>query len=195
MNNNITTKKKAFLMLACIWFIITFSVVQTTYAKYVTNLDGNANITISYWNIIVNTQNIIENQDISANMEAVLPGNDFALPDVLVPGSIGYFDLKIDSSNVTVPFTVTISTAVNEASSLSATDFVTSGYSVNGGTMIELTDTSTFSCDISKDTTETLIRVYTTWIDDGIDSVEDTTLGITGGTALLDVNLHFEQIT
>ena len=60
MNTNINTKKKAFLLLACVWFIITFSVIQTTYAKYVTNLDANTNITISYWNILVHNQDIID---------------------------------------------------------------------------------------------------------------------------------------
>ena len=92
MNTNTVTKKKAFLMMACIWFIITFSVIQTTYAKYVTNLNANANISISYWNILVNNQNINENSDISAVMSVVLPGNEYAKSDVLVPGSTGYFE-------------------------------------------------------------------------------------------------------
>ena len=192
MNTNTITKKKAFLMLACVWFIITFSVIQTTYAKYVTNLNANANISISYWNILVNNQNINENSDISAVMSVVLPGNEYAKSDVLVPGSTGYFDLNIDSSQVTVPFTATISTAINEASSLK-TDFVVTGYSINGGEIIELTDTNSFTYSIGSDVSNTLITIYTTWIDDGLDSTEDTSLGILGGTAILDVNVKFEQ--
>lgn len=192
MNTNTITKKKAFLMLACVWFIITFSVIQTTYAKYVTNLNANANISISYWNILVNNQNITENSDLSAVMTVVLPGNEYAKSDVLVPGSTGYFDLNIDSSQVTVPFTATISTAINEASSLK-TDFVVTGYSINGGEIIELTDTNSFTYSIGSDVSNTLITIYTTWIDDGLDSTEDTSLGILGGTAILDVNVKFEQ--
>ncbi len=194
MNKNINTKKKAFLLLACIWFIITFTVIQTTYAKYVTNLDANANIAISYWNILVNNQDISENPDISAVMTAVLPGSEYAKPDVLVPGSLGYFDLNIDSSQVTVPFTLTVTTSINEASSLT-TDFLVVGYSLdNGNTMIDLVDTDTFSLDIGADVDTTTIRIYTVWDDDGLDSTEDTLLGIQGGTAILDVNLHFDQI-
>lgn len=192
MNTNTVTKKKAFLMMACIWFIITFSVIQTTYAKYVTNLNANANISISYWNILVNNQNITENSDLSAVMSVVLPGSEYAKSDVLVPGSTGYFDLNIDSSQVTVPFTATISTAINEASSLK-TDFVVTGYSINGGEIIELTDTNSFTYSIGSDVSNTLITIYTTWIDDGLDSMEDTSLGILGGTAILDVNVKFEQ--
>ena len=192
MNTNTITKKKAFLMLACVWFIITFSVIQTTYAKYVTNLNANANISISYWNILVNNQNITENSDLSAVMSVVLPGSEYAKSDVLVPGSTGYFDLNIDSSQVTVPFTATISTAINEASSLK-TDFVVTGYSIDGGEIIELTDTNSFTYSIGSDVSNTLITIYTTWIDDGLDSTEDTSLGILGGTAILDVNVKFEQ--
>ena len=194
MNKNINTKKKAFLLLACIWFIITFTVIQTTYAKYVTNLDANANIAISYWNILINNQDILENPDISAVMTAVLPGSEYSKPDVLVPGSLGYFDLNIDSSQVTVPFTLTVTTSINEASSLT-TDFLVVGYSLdNGNTMIDLVDTDTFSLDIGADVDTTTIRIYTVWDDDGLDSTEDTLLGIQGGTAILDVNLHFDQI-
>ena len=194
MDKNIMTKKKAFLLLACIWFIITFTVIQTTYAKYVTNLDANANIAISYWNILVNNQDISENPDISAVMTAVLPGSEYAKPDVLVPGSLGYFDIHIDSSQVSVPFTVTVTTSINEASSLK-TDFLVVGYSLdNGNTIQDLIGTNTFSLDIGENVDTTTIRVYTAWDDDGLDSTEDTLLGIQGGTAILDVNLHFDQI-
>ena len=194
MNKNIDTKKKAFLLLVCVWFIITFTVIQTTYAKYVTNLDANANIAISYWNILVNDQNISDNPDISAVMTAVLPGSKYSKSDVLVPGSTGYFDLNINSSEVTVPFTLTVTTSINEASSLK-TDFIVTGYSLDNGTTInDLIDTNTFSIDVGSDVDTTSIRIYTSWNDDGLDSTEDTLLGIQGGTAILDVNLHFEQI-
>ena len=194
MNNNITTKK-AFLLLACIWFIITFSIIQTTYAKYVTNLNANTNISISYWNILVNEQDIVENSDISGSMSCVFPGSTYAKSDVIVPGATGYFDLNIDSSKVSVPFKLTVTSAINETSTLT-TDLKVSGYSINGGDLVELTDdVLNFSCDIAQDTNSTLVRVYTTWVDDGQDSIEDTELGITGGTAILDVTLDFEQIT
>lgn len=193
MNKNIIAKKKAFLLLACIWFIISFSVIQTTYAKYVTNLDANTNISISYWNILVNNQDISENSDITATMTAVFPGNEFMKNDVIVPGSTGYFDLNIDSSNVTVPFSITVTTSINEASNLT-TDFVVTGYSINDGEVIDLVDTDSFYYDIPLDADSTIIRIYTSWLDDGLDSVEDTALGIAGGTAILDVSLKFEQI-
>lgn len=194
MSNSITTKK-VLLLLACIWFIITFSIIQTTYAKYVTNLNANTNISISYWNILVNEQDIIENSDISGSMTCVFPGSTYSKSDVIVPGATGYFDLNIDSSKVSVPFKLTVTSAINETSTLT-TDLKVSGYSIDGGDIVELTDDAlNFSCNVAQDTDSTLVRVYTTWVDDGQDSKEDTELGITGGTAILDVTLDFEQIT
>lgn len=193
MNTVIPAKKKAFLILACLWFIISFSVIQTTYAKYITNLDTGTNIAISYWNILVNSQDIIDNSDISGTMTAVFPENDYKKADVIVPGSTGYFDLNIDSSAVNVPFTVTVSTAINETSTLKDKLIIT-GYSINGQDIVELQDETSFTSTIGKDATSTIIRVYATWADDGAESKEDTALGISGGTAILDVNLKFDQI-
>lgn len=194
MNTVIPAKKKAFLILACLWFIISFSVIKTTYAKYITNLDANANISVSYWNILVNNQAIIENSDISGTMTAVFPGNDYSKEDVIVPGSSGYFDLTIDSSLVNIPFTVTTETTINDTSTLK-NDLIITGYSINNGEIIELQDTTSFSYTIAKDVDSTIVRVYVIWDDDGTESEEDTLLGISGGTAILDVNLKFNQIT
>ena len=195
MDKNVMTKKKAFLLMACIWFIISFSVIQTTYAKYITNLDANANIAISYWNISVNDQNILESSDFSSLISPTIQRTDYSKADVIVPGGIGYFDLNIDSSKVSIPFTITVSSSINEASTLTS-DFIVSGYSLdNGATITDLADgVFSFSCDIAGNVDSTVIRVYTTWTDDGLDSKEDTALGISVGTAILDVNLKFEQI-
>lgn len=192
--------------MACVWFIISFSVIQTTYAKYVTNLDANTNIAISYWDIVVNNKNITNpSEDLSGLMTATIPETDYVKDGVIVPGATGYFDLNIDASKVNIPFTVTVTSSINATSTLT-TDFVVSGYSLDGGTTIVslLSDDSdvsdpqnsqtTFSVDVARDEDSKTIRVYTTWLDDALDSKEDTTLGISGGTAILDVNLKFEQI-
>ncbi len=193
MNKNTITKKKAILMLACVWFIISFSVIQTTYAKYVTNFDTNANITISYWNILVNTRNISQNSDITSAITPVFPGDEFSEANVIVPGSTGYFDLSIDSTNVNTDFSVTVTASINENSDLTY-DFAISGYSFdNGANITSLSNTSSFSANIIAAINTTTIRVYTTWTDDGLDSTEDTALGISGGDAILDVTLTFNQ--
>ena len=196
MKKNITTtKKKSFLLLACIWFILSFSVIESTYAKYITNVNANANIAIAYWNISVNTLDISENTNLSSKMFAVFPGDSYSLPDVIVPNSTGYFDLNIDSSKVFVPFALNINIGINEESDLK-NGFIISGYSLDNGTTITtFEDNQTYlSIDIPEDSDSTTIKVYITWLDDGLDSIEDTSLGISGGNVILDVDLSFSQI-
>lgn len=193
MNKNFLNKK-TYLILALIWFFITFSMIESTYAKYVTNLGASANIAISYWNIKVNEQDILENAELTSMMTIVAPGNDYAKADVIVPNATGYFDINIDSSELQLPFNVTISTSLNSSSDLKK-DFILTGYSVNNGSIItELGDDGasfTYPVQATRDTT--IIRVYTTWQDDGLPSTDDTALGISGGKVILDVNLSFSQ--
>lgn len=192
---NVSVHRKSFIILAIIWIIMTFYLIRITYAKYVTNLDTNTNVLISSWNISVNEQNILEKSDISNVLSLNVLENQYAKDDVVVPGSVAYFDLNIDSANTNVGFTVTITPTINENSTLSK-DFVILGYSIDGDTTItELSsDASNFSYTIAKETESTLIRVYITWDDDGTDSVEDTDLGISGGNLVADVHLKFEQV-
>lgn len=188
--------KKSFLILTIIWVIITFNLIKITYAKYVTNLDTATNVSISCWNISVNNQDLLESNDISNVLKLELLENQYAKDNVIVPGSIAYFDLNINSKNTNVGFTVTVTPTINENSTLSK-DFVILGYSIDGNnTITELSsDTSNFSYDIAKETESTLIRVYITWKNDGTDSIEDTNLGISGGNLITDVHLKFEQLT
>lgn len=188
--------KKSFLILTIIWLIITFNLIKITYAKYVTDLDTATNISISSWNISVNNQDLLESNDISNVLKLELLENQYAKDDVIVPGSVAYFDLNINSVNTNVGFLVTVTPTINENSTLSK-DFVILGYSIDGNsTITELPDdASSFSYTVAKEIESTLIRVYITWEDDGTDSIEDTNLGISGGNLITDVHLKFEQLT
>lgn len=188
--------KKSFLILTIIWLIITFNLIKITYAKYVTDLDTATNISISSWNISVNNQDLLESNDISNVLKLELLENQYAKDDVIVPGSVAYFDLNINSVNTNVGFTVTVTPTINESSTLSK-DFVILGYSIDGNdTITKLSnDISSFSYTVSKEAESTLIRVFITWEDGGTNSVEDTNLGISGGNLITDVHLNFEQLT
>lgn len=197
---HINFNKKTFIILTLIWLIITFNLIKSTYAKYLTELNTNTNISISRWDISVNNQNIIDSNNISSVLSLQLVENDYIKNDVVVPGSVGYIDLNIDSSNTNVDFTTEIDISVDEDSDLTE-DFIIFGYStvnsineITDDTEItELSNDSSFSYDISKNTSNTLIRIYVTWEDDGTDSAQDTALGISTGILDLKINLTFKQ--
>jgi hypothetical protein len=190
---NILNEKKAIIALTIIWAIITFNLIKTTYAKYITTLDTNASISISRWNISLNDNILTSQKSMNNILELTFPGDEFTQSNVIVPGSTGYFDLNIDSSNTTVPFSITVLAELNSQSALTQ-DFIISGYSVNDGNIISLADVSTFTYNIDADIDTTEITVYMQWQDDGLDSAIDTSVGIAGGNLLFDVNLCFEQI-
>ena len=81
-------KKKVLLILALLWFIISFLVIRVTYAKYLSSIDSNASIGISAWKVKLNTQDVIENSDFSENLELIFPGDDYYTEDTIVPGAL-----------------------------------------------------------------------------------------------------------
>ena len=84
-------KKRMLLLLACLWLIISFLLIKSTYAKYLSTIDSNANISISAWRIKLNTQDIMSNSDFTQNMNLIFPGNDYYLEDTIVPGALRLF--------------------------------------------------------------------------------------------------------
>lgn len=192
---NSKTHKKTLLILLLIWGIITINLIKTAYAKYITSLDASTDIQISSWNISVNNKDIISNNDISNNLSIVFPGDDYSKAGVIVPGATGYFDLNIDSSKTTVPFTVIITSNIR-VNGQSYDKFMVNGYSIGEDTEVKsLGSSSEISYDISKDASSTLIRIYVSWLDAGIDSEEDTNLGISDSSITVTTNLKFSQIT
>ena len=84
-------KKRIILLLACLWLIISFLLIKSTYAKYLSTIDSNANISISAWRIKLNTQDIMQNSDFTQNMNLIFPGNDYYLEDTIVPDALRLF--------------------------------------------------------------------------------------------------------
>ena len=81
-------KKRILLILACFWLIISFLIIKSTYAKYLSTINSNANISISAWRIKLNTQDVMQNADFTQNMNLIFPGNDYYLEDTIVPGAL-----------------------------------------------------------------------------------------------------------
>lgn len=84
-------KKRVLLILAFIWFIISFLVIRVTYAKYLTTINSNANITISSWKIKLNNQDIIQNSTFAQAINITFPGNEYYIADTIVPGAMRLF--------------------------------------------------------------------------------------------------------
>ncbi len=110
----------------------------------------------------------------------------------------GYFDLVIDSSEVSLAFRYTITVSVTQSSDI--TDAKIVGYSFPGvqNYITYLNSQSTNIQSSAASSVETSrIRVYVVWDDDenteDLNDAEDTLIALQSGEAEIEVNVSFEQ--
>ncbi|MGN0993176.1 MAG: hypothetical protein ACI4PE_04580 [Bacilli bacterium] len=195
-----STTKKINILLACIALLFSLLVIQETFAKYLTDADGEADMNIARWKILVNNKDIRNNSDISQTLTPTFLENEHIAQNIIAPTSEGYFDIIIDHTAADVSFNYKITSSPNTNSSVS--DIVTTGYSINGGEIIPLTEENNLiSNDALYSSTNTNkiieIRIYIKWDDsetNKMNNEEDTNATKNSTPAKLDVNLAFKQI-
>ena len=193
-------KRISFLLICCSLLAILAIFISQVYAKYRTAVSGQAEISISRWDIKLNDSSIKNNQDISSKISPVFPGNENIASNIIAPTAEGYFDLNLDYSNVDVSFKYEISIETSPDSAV--TDLVATGYSINGGDKIPVTDFSVPLTDTINyaDTVRTRnMRIYIMWNDDpdtsSMDNLDDTASTLTATSrAILNVKIALTQV-
>lgn len=190
--------KKINIILSCIALLFSLIIIQDTYAKYLTETTGGANISIARWRILVNEQDIRNNQDITQTITPKFIENEHIKNNIMAPLSEGYFDLIIDHTSADVSFEYEISTKVNETSSVQ--DIITTGYSINGGEITSITkENNIIKNAVPLSNTEKIItiRIYIKWDDSesaSMNNEQDTQATLSNTPAKIDVNLSFKQL-
>lgn len=158
---------------------------------------SNAEINIASWNIKVNNQDIIENSDITSAIELIVPETDYNLEDYIVPGAIGYFDIVVDGSSISVPFKYTVTSILGNNNEIS--DLKIIGYSIdnNNDSITYLTDLNpNVEINVQPNTNST-VRVFVQWNDDtnteNLNDTEDTFLAQDEAIGSIIVTVKFEQ--
>ena len=196
-------RKKLLFCISCLFLIISLSVIKNTYAKYITSADGDANINIARWKIIVNNQDIEQNKELSNVITPVFDGNDNIASNVIAPTAEGYFDILIDASNTDVSLKYEITTSDNADSAVS--DLIISGYSIDDSERQQIVSDDgqiKIENEILYNSTDKDIklRVFLKWNDDEtngatMDNQADTNATKTDtNLAKVNVNLKFIQI-
>ena len=188
-------KNKKILLLICgLLLCICVALIAQTYAKYLSSAQSTSSINVASWNINVNNQAIVTSSDFSSVVEPVFPGNDYIAANIIAPTAEGYFDLVLDFSQVDVAFNYKISTSVNANSSVK--DLVVTGYSIDGGEIINSNEPITEDIMLSSNIDTRTIRIYLVWDDSAtssMDNLSDTAISNTG-KAMFDVNINFTQL-
>ena len=192
---------KNYIIIILILIIITISgILYYTYAKYITSISSDTEISVARWNITVNNENITTGSNFSNIITPVFPGNNNIAPDVIAPTAEGYFDIILDVSNTDVSLRYTITTSPNQDSAVS--DLIISGYSVNNGERQDPIGTFVIEDTIPYDSQnkQQTIRIFLKWNDDAnngaiMDNDDDTNAtSNTNNKAKINVNFNIIQL-
>jgi hypothetical protein len=192
-------KRKIRLFIALISLLYCVSLIQSTYAKYVTSADANANMAIARWNILLNTQDIKNNSDFTNNVTPVFAGNTNIAANIIAPTAEGYFDLIINGNSTDVSYSYTVT--LSKATANTVTDLVIDRYNIDSSTSDTTFtgDTYTVTGNVLYNDTNKVhtIRVYVKWNDDtatqSMDNAADTAQ-TTSGKAVVSVNVNLIQL-
>lgn len=197
MLSKIFQKRKYRLLIAFISLFLLVSMIQDSYAKYISSATATSDLTIAKWAFKVNNQDVLAAADFSTVLSPVFTGNTYTAENVIAPTAQGYFDLTVDASNVDVAYTQTIT--ITRSDTNTVTDLDITGYKLNGGTMVAFTDTTapSFSTDhaLHETPSTNTYRIYVNWLDgtgETMDNTADTTASQTG-IASFKVTINFVQ--
>ena len=198
MNKNIKNIMGILLCLVLIsgmaWFI------GDTYAKYRDQINGQTNANMARWNIKVNTEEIKGKTSLTAPITAYFPATTYTAAGVVAPGSRGYFDIIIDSSEVDVAFNYTITCTVSSESVIEDMQII--GYKLSPQGVNDMSDIQSISGGaitgiVPVGIINTTIRVYVEWYDgngENMDNADDTDVVLNNtSSVIMDTTLGFSQ--
>ena len=190
-------KKIKFIFYFVLIFICLFYLVQSSYAKFKKDIEGDLKSSIAKWNIKVNDELITNKSKLTNNITPIFEGNEYVKDNVIAPGVEGYYDIIIKSNVSNYPFTYQINSNVSTSSDVK--DLITTRYIINPDTdNIEKTyskETGITGTFTQNDTVK--IRIFIKWndiIDTTMDNQKDTEVAIDSNSkALMEVKLKFTQ--
>lgn len=203
-------KIKIILLLLCLTTCI--GLMSNTYSRYVANTKSDINAQFSKWQILIDNLDVTSGSQTAVNITPVIEDNELVADNTFAPSSKGYFDIKVDPTNVDVSFSYNIDLNIlNE----NMPDILISKYAIIPssyieGDNLELTfiENSQISNSLifDKNTEEFrfesfTIRVYFEWyegIDELMNDEEDTNIAMLAVneelTLQMNANIQFEQI-
>lgn len=193
-------KKKDLYFIIIFLAIVSFSFIylfQTSYAKYRKQATGQVQTRIASWNIKINNETINNNSTLENDITPTFDKNNYIKEGVIAPGSTGYFDLLIDSTEVDVDFKYTISD-VSSTNANPLNDLKITKYELNdSGTKIDYDYAKGIIGDLEKNTANTKIRLYFVWNDDSetqtMTNKDDTKYAHTYTETNIKLKINFVQ--
>ena len=168
--------KKVWFLVGAIMLLFTMYQIATTYAKYVTEVEGSANKTAGAWVIKVNDEEISSS---ASEKEFVIDNltydtSEFVAEGKIAPSSTGYFDITIDPSGTSVAVRFDVTIDLTQLNAIEGINFQSASKVVGENEypdQMTRTGANTYTGIISlnevKSATPTTARFYFKWEDEG----------------------------
>ena len=182
-----------FAALMCLFYCLTL--MQDTYAKYISSATSSANLTIARWNILINNQDILQNSNFSDTIQPQFAGTSNIKSGVIAPTAEGYFDIVLNGQATDVSFRYTITASVSNQSTV--TDLEITSYEIDGVEYDPETDPITEVIAYNAQNKTRTIKFYIKWNDDSSTETMNNTLDTASarnGIAAFDINVNVIQV-
>ena len=107
-------KTKLKILIVFVIFAFALSIVSNTYSRYVAAAEGNIDLALANWQILLNNEDITNSSSSVGTINPVILENENVANNKLAPSSKGYFDINIDASSVELSFNYDIKINKNE---------------------------------------------------------------------------------
>jgi len=197
--------KLLFFLFALLFLVLAIITIRSTYARYITSVASGGSAEMGSWFITVNNQDILTNSDLSNIIIPVLNKaneedeySEYIAQDKIAPTTVGYVEITLDYSKVTVPFRYDI--LFSPVSNTLLEDFTLTSYSIDGAEEIEIEDSSNPISAIiyPNDTTrQRTLKLNFEWFDgegESYDDIADTAYSRENDEIGLRFNLEFTQL-
>lgn len=191
-------------------FIVIFIVVlacsftylyQSSYAKYRKRVTAGIDLKVAKWTIKINNEDVKNKKMLTNKLVPEFEESEYTKANVLAPGSKGYCDIVIDSTNVDVNFQITLIAKIPTESAikdLRVTDYIINPSETNTN-KVAYTELEEIQIPVVHNTPQTSIRLFIEWDDNPttqtMDNEADTNAAVdTSSEALIEINTNFTQV-
>ena len=205
--------KKFRVLLVIIALVVTLSLMNNTYSRYVAGSESDVKIDFAKWQLLVNDTDITNQSSSNITFEPVIYANENVAENKIAPSSSGYFDIEIDPTNVDVSFKYTIDLVIDESQNIP--DLIITKYAHIPENYIEseteedklnyvyLNNKYTITEDVSysENMKPITIRIFFEWYEGEnqiMDDAADTNIGLEAATNdtkfTINAQINFEQV-
>lgn len=186
-------RRKITLFIALLSLLGCISLIQATYAKYITSATADTNLSIAKWSVKINNKDIIHESDFTETITPSFYTNENIKDGVVAPTSKGYFNLILDGTDTDVSYKYVIT--IEKDSDSSIDDLSITGATINNE---DITYTGIIEKSVSASSNQKIdtVKLEFEWDDENgtLDNFEDVKAAKGVELAKFKIHVQFIQL-